>query len=127
MSEDTNKTTFQQAAIDKAIMDGIRQGVVDRLKSSYGNDALAKAVNDSLERNRKHLENMIDDAISQMIKQDFRDQMIVEMRDIVAKRLVAKFGGEVEKQINELRANPATRAKIMTAITEIAAGKIPPA
>lgn len=127
MNEEANKAVSQQTAIEKAIVDGIREGIASKLRSGYGNDAITRAVDESLNRNRKYFDSLIDDAISQMIKQDFRDQMVVEMRDLVAKRLVAKFGGEVEKQINELRANPATRAKIMTAITEIAAGKLPPA
>lgn len=41
------------------------------------------------------------------------------MNEKLARTLVGKLGGEIESRVNELKANPETRAKITLALTQI--------
>ena len=49
----------------------------------------------------------------------FRDALKDALNAKLAKTLISRMGGELEKQVNELKANPATRAKITLAINEL--------
>lgn len=95
----------QQAAIEKAIVEGIRQGVVDRLKSSYGNDALAKA----------------DDAKAQKTMSDFIEQRTKEHLDKEKERLQA-MRAEIAKSLLESVRNAPQVGKMFAMPSELKLG-----
>ena len=62
----------------------------------------------------------MDKEVSQLIGGDgFRDLIKTELNKNLAKILIQKMGGELEKQVNTLKQNPQTRAKITLAISDI--------
>lgn len=51
------------------------------------------------------------------------DIFTTAVRTTLAKTLVQKFGRELEKQVNALKSDPTTRARITIVIEEIVASK----
>lgn len=112
--------------IEKLILETVR----DSLAKSVGDEIncysspvrdLSKAV---IEKHKVSLFGIIDEAFSGFSNDpEFRSSIVLAVRTNMAKQLVQKFGGMIEQQVNELKANPTTRAKITLAIDDIIKGK----
>lgn len=110
-----------QLLID-AIKDGLRKGIADKI-TGYGSplDALIKSV---IEGHSGALRSLLDSAITTAINTDsFQKEITAAVHRNLAKTLVQRFGGEVEKQVNILKSDPTTRARITLAIEEIVKSK----
>lgn len=107
-----------QQQIIRAIEDGIRDGVKSKL-GAYGGP-LDKWINDVLASHDKQFRQLLSEAIdSAMMDTEFRADVIRQFRHKLGSVLVSRFGGELEKQVNALKSDPATRARITLAIDEI--------
>jgi len=107
-----NKQLLAQCekAIDKIITDAL---------GSY-NSPLLKAVNLSLDEQKDKINKLASESVSEIVNSDdFKQIMRDEMKRKLARVLISQYGGEVEKVVNELKANPLTRAKITTAIDSV--------
>lgn len=106
-----------------AMRDGIRDGIKSKMTQSYQNpfdDIIKRAI----EKHGPALSALIADSIGALLANaEFRASIADQCRSILAKQLVQKFGGELEKQVNVLKSDPATRARITLAIESIVAGK----
>ena len=105
--------------IFNAVRDGIREGVKAKLSSGYGSpmDSLVKA---ALEKHADSFREMLESAIASCVGDPaFRAEIASATRVVIAKTLIQKFGGEMEKQVNALKSDPTTRARITIAIEEI--------
>lgn len=106
-----------------AVRDGIRAGVKDKFAFGY-NSPLDKLVSASLEKHHPAFRSLLEDAIASCINDPtFRKEIESATRTVIAKTLVQKFGGEMEKQVNALKSDPTTRARITLAIEEIVKSK----
>lgn len=106
-----------------AVKDGLRQAVRDRLVNNYGRSPLDNVVNEVVQQEIAQLRTVLLDAIrGAMADNSFREQIVTALRHKLAKLLVERFGGELEKQINTLKSDPATRARIVLAIEDIVSG-----
>ncbi len=102
-----------------AIQDGIREGIKSRMTQQYHNpfDDLLKA---TILKHGPAVQALVSDAMATCLGDaEFRAGIAEQVRHVVAKQLVQKFGGELEKQVNVLKSDPATRARITLAIEEI--------
>lgn len=73
-----------------------------------------------IESHQGELFNVIDCEVSQLIGgDDFRSIIKEQLNKNLAKVLIQRMGGELEKQVNTLKQNPQTRARITLAISEI--------
>lgn len=102
-----------------AIRDGIREGMRQQLTRGYQNplDAL---ITKAIEAHGAAIRSILDDALKAATgDEEFRQQVAQQVRHKLAQVLVARFGGELEKQVNVLKSDPATRARITLAIEEI--------
>lgn len=105
--------------IENAIRDGIRDGIKKKFESSYGNP-LDAVLNKAIESHAAKFHKVLSDAIGGCLNDtDFTREIGVAVRQDLAKRLVQKFGGELEKQVNTLKSDPTTRARIIVALDEI--------
>ncbi len=103
----------------KCIKDGLRAAVKDRLGSNYGSP-LPKLVDDAVAMHGAEMKALLGDTIKSCLNDDaFRTEIAAALRTSMAKTLVQKFGGELERQVNQLKSDPATRARITVAIDEI--------
>lgn len=102
-----------------AIRDGLRDGIKSKLTSGYGNP-LDKLIEAALAKHGAGLSELLSGAVAACIADPaFRLQIADQTRHLLAKTLVQRFGGELEKQVNQLKSDPATRARITLAIAEI--------
>ena len=101
-----------------ALRDGIRTAVTDKLKGYQS--PLDDMIKRSIEKHRTAFQGLLDDAIGKCVNNDeFRTHIAQAVNSNLAKTLIQRFGGEVEKQVNALKSDPTTRARITLAIEQI--------
>jgi hypothetical protein len=108
---------FEKMTLD-AIRDGIRKGVSEKF-TGY-NSPLDDLVKKCLEKFNPQIRSMLEDSIASCIGDaEFREDIAKAVRHKLASTLIQRFGGEMEKQVNVLKSDPTTRARITLAIEEI--------
>ncbi len=99
---------------------GLQQAVKDKLCNSNYNNPLDKLLAGIVETQGGEIKKLLTDAIATAVKDaDFRQQIATAVQHKLAKTLIERFGGEMEKQVNMLKSDPMTRAKITLAIEQI--------
>lgn len=94
----------------------INKAIILAMSSSYG--PLAKICNAVITKRAKDFEDSINACFDAILTKDF-DQLLNErLEQKFVKILIDKCGGEIEKRVNEIRANPETRAKITLAVSK---------
>lgn len=104
------------------IMQAVRTGLHNAVKEKLTgyNSPLDKLLNDIIANNASDIRALLTEGIGGALKDaEFRESIKVAVRHKLAKTLIEKFGGEMEKQVNLLKSDPATRARITVAIDEI--------
>lgn len=105
--------------LENAMRDAIKEGVKKQMVDGY-NSPLTKLINDALSANTGAFRTLLEEAISSCVNEPaFRAEIATAVRHSLAKTLVARFGGDMEKQVNVLKSDPTTRARITLAIEEI--------
>lgn len=78
---------------------------------------LRKLCEKVMTENEPALYAMINGEVASLISSnDFRKELREALNAKLARLLIERIGGEVEKRVNELKADPVTRAKITLAI-----------
>lgn len=104
--------------LEESIRDAVRGSFVEKLKGY--NSPLDGLLKQAIEKHSGALFSMLSDAVDSFLKDEqMRADIAAAVRQSLAKQLVQKFGGELEKQVNVLKSDPATRARITVAIAEI--------
>jgi len=105
--------------LEQAVRDGIREGVKAKLTGNY-NNPFDKFIAAALERSGAEIQALLGECIQAcMADPEFRGAVAASVRAALAKTLVQRFGGELEKQVNVLKSDPTTRARITLAIEAI--------
>ncbi len=107
---------------DDLIMDAVKVGIVDAVKTTLTayDSPLKNTIRDCVKKNEPELAKIVDDAIRLcVINDDFKAEIRRATREKLAKYLVQRLGGEIEKKVNLLKSNPLTRARITVALEEI--------
>ncbi len=101
-----------------AIRDGIRKGVAEKLGGYQS--PLDPIITEALKKHDPELRSMLHAAVQSAVGDEgFRNEIAVAVRHKLATCLIQRFGGELEKQVNVLKSDPTTRARITLAIEEI--------
>lgn len=104
----------------EAIQEGLRKGIVSQLQGY--NSPLSKLIETQLAERSGAIKALMESSIQSAVGDPlFVEEIQAAVRTTLAKTLVQKFGGELEKQINALKSDPTTRARITLAIEEIVA------
>lgn len=110
--------------IQNAIRDGLREGIKQKLSASY-NNPIDKVIEASIAQAGDEFRKLLDEALASCVTDpSFREEVKTSTRHTLAKILVQRFGGELEKQVNTLKSDPTTRARITVAIDEIVKQKV---
>ena len=110
----TEEDKFLKAA-ERAIYDSI----TSRLASDW-QGPIKNCVDRVLNRHEAKLESIVESAYLKLIDSDsFSKQVDEALAQKLARSIVSKMGGELESKVNELKANPETRAQIALAITKL--------
>jgi len=84
------------------------------------NRPLSNFVNQVMEKHSSQFIELIDGAVTELIElEEFKKQFKTALNEKLAKILINKMGGELEKKVNELKQSPLTRAKITTALDKL--------
>jgi len=103
-----------------AVKDGLRKAVTEKL-TGY-NSPLDKMLAGIIEGNGNEIRNLLTSAVASSLSDDeWRESIAKAVRSKLASILIQRFGGELEKQVNTLKSDPATRARITLAIENIVA------
>ena len=108
--------------LENAIYDGVREAVKSKL-AGY-NSPLEKLLEQAIAKHAPSIQALLCESLQSCIgDESFKQEIRDATRKILAKTLVARFGGELEKQVNTLKSDPATRARIVVAIEDIVGSK----
>lgn len=81
---------------------------------------LNKLVSQVVESKTTALEHAVSAGFDAVMSADgFQAEVETAIRQKLARTLVSKIGGEIEKRINDLRSNPATRARVTLALEKM--------
>jgi len=117
MSSEPPKITLESDLL-QAVKSGLHEAIKSKL-TAY-NSPLDKVLDAVLQGHGSSIRSLLSEAVHSAVGDEgFREQIKGAVRARLAKQLVEKFGGEMEKQINLLKSDPATRARITVAMDEI--------
>lgn len=106
--------TLNQIEVDKLVIEEIRKQVADKM--NY-NRVLLSMVEEAMENQRSQIMEVLDDTLTSVVSNpEFRATVKAEFQHKVAKTLVGKLEGTVEKAVEVYKQNPTLRAKIIIAI-----------
>ena len=105
--------------LERQIAEAARQGVAASVKESLTgfNRPLSNLTDKVVERKRAELDALMDAGLDAVISDpSFKEAIEEAIRSKLARCLVGALGGEIEKRINALKANPVTRARLTLAL-----------
>ncbi len=105
-------------AIVNTAKTAIKESIINNL-TGY-NSPFNKMANDVIMQHEAEFKKLFETEVASLINSDdFKSAMSEALHTRLAKILVSKLGGELEKRVNSLKQDPTTRAKITVAISNI--------
>jgi len=110
------------ADLDQRILNQVNSAMEQAIVSELTGyqKPLSKIVERVISAHDSEIYSLIDTRVSTLLTaNDFRQALQTALNDKLARILVSRLGGELEKRVNELRASPEARARITLAITQV--------
>ena len=99
-----------EKTIDKCITDAL---------GSYSSP-LMDAVKAALKDHENAIHKLASESVAELVNsEEFKISMKVEMKRKLAKVLISQYGGELERTVGKLKADPTSRAKMTLAIDSV--------
>lgn len=112
-----------EAEVMQCVRNGIAKAIQERMSTNY-NNPFEKVIASAIDSQQSVIRELMVDGIKSALNDaEFRESLKTAMRSKLAGLLVQRFGGEMEKQVNALKSDPSTRARITVAIDEILKSK----
>jgi hypothetical protein len=113
-----------QKQIQDAVFGSIHKMVEHQLTSIYDDrNPLIRCIKNAIEQNADKIQTLMADSIQSALDSAVLNaQVKEEVNRRLAKILISKMEGEIEKRANELRADSAFRARLTIAITDVVKG-----
>lgn len=108
--EEVNFELEVQDAVKKSIREAIEKSL-----SGYSSP-LEKLIKSEVDKCQGSISMLINESIMHCMQLDIREQIREALSHKLARLLVTKMEGELEKKVNDLRSSPETRARIVLAI-----------
>lgn len=108
--------------LDRSIAFAIRDSLFEVVKSKLGayNSPLDKILAEAIENRKSDLIKLFNESFEITLNnEEFRKNLKEAFNHKLARVLLNKFEGEVEKRANDLRATPENRARIVLAIESV--------
>jgi len=84
------------------------------------NKPLSQFVNAVMLEHEAQFKSIINDGVSELLNaDDFKSAIKNALHDKLARILISKMGGELEKKVNELKQDATARAKITLALNKL--------
>jgi hypothetical protein len=107
--------TFEEQIIE-TVVNGIGEAIKARISAGHQNNPLNKLIDSVVESRADKLRTMIEEAVDGALFGNFRASIQEACSHKLARIIVSKMEGEIEKRYVELRSSPEVRAKITLAI-----------
>ena len=106
--------------IENEIINAVRASVGEAIKTKLGGygSPLDKLIADSCVKHESKIRTLLDGIFDAVVTGEVADSIRQAAVHKVAKCLVSKMEGEVEKRANDIRSSPEMRAKITLAISK---------
>lgn len=102
-----------------AVQTGISEAIKHKLNQGYSSP-YEKLLTQIIEAEIEPVKTLLSGVVKGLVEEpEFRESVRQQLRNKLAGLLVARFGGELERQVNQLKSDPVTRAKITTALAGI--------
>jgi hypothetical protein len=108
--------------MEELILQQVNKAIGEAIKTELigYNKPLSKLTEKVIDNNSDKLYSLINDEFSGLLdSKDFKIALQEALNQKLAKVLINRMGGELEKQVNELKQNPQSRAKITLAIDKV--------
>lgn len=118
------KTLEQQ--IIETVTQGLGEAIKERVTRGYHDSPLNKMIDAVVIERLPKIKLLVEEAIDGALEGDFRKEIKQACTHKLARVLVSKMEGEIEKRAVELRASPEFRAKVTLAIDSVVKELKPP-
>jgi len=108
--------------MEKQILEQVNRSIGEAIVNSLTKyDSPLKILTDAvIKKHTPELESLINDEFSLLLNgKGFKQSLREALNEKLSRTLIQRMGGELEKQVNELKQNPQTKAKITLAISDI--------
>ena len=108
--------------LEKQILQEAQKAIGEAIKTNLTgyHSSFNKLINEVVESHKEELRAVIDENFSKVIKsEEFKTSVNNAFNHSIARMLVSKLEGSVEKAVNTLRSDPTIRAKMVLAIENI--------
>jgi hypothetical protein len=96
----------------------IKKSIIDEL-TGY-NKPLSKLTNEVIQTHSAALKVIINTGVEELLNaDDFKIAIKEALHDKLARLLISKMGGELEKKVNELKQDATSRARITLAVHKV--------
>ena len=105
--------------LEENVVGTVHSAITGAIKSSLEgfNSPLQPFIKNVIERRKADFENLLNEAVTEALTGDFREVLKDACAKKLAKVIISKSEGEIEKQANDLRSSPEFRAKLTVAIS----------
>lgn len=97
---------------------GIGEAIKSRLANGYANNPLTALIDSVVSSRLDKLRTIVEEAVDGALFGQFRENLQQACAHKLAKIIVSKCEGEIERRANDLRSSPEFRAKVTLAIEQ---------
>lgn len=107
--------------LEENVIQTVHSAITEAIKTKLSgySSPLDSLINQSINKHSAQISAVLDDAVGAVLKGDFAEALKDACGKKLAKVIIAKAEGEIEKKANDLRSSPEFRAKLTVAISEV--------
>lgn len=110
---------FTEQELASMVIDAVKHRFLNKLETGYLSP-LDKIIEETIQNNRESILAMLNGLLVNSLKSvEFKKTLQEEFNRKIAKTLISKVSGSVEKSVNQVMMNAETKAKLILAITNI--------
>lgn len=112
---------------DEEIVDAAKAAITEGFKRQldHYNSPFKGVCDRALQANASKIAAILEAAISDAMSDEaFIVEIRTQARQSIASQLVKRFGGELDRHVNQLKSDPVTRGRIVAALEDIVRSKL---
>lgn len=119
MNTETKETTTPtlEQQVGWAVRESVAKAIHERM-SSYGSP-LFKFIDEAVAKKSAQIAALVDESVEGALTGDFREEVKKACTAKLARVIISKTEGEIEKTANDLRQSPEFRAKLTLAVSAV--------